>query len=232
MLNIVFGSVKATGASRVAEQQFDHSVVTVEALGESGTSRRVLFNRPACKEMDLDDGAAQNILFGFAQPEGESGARLFVVNTAEFTHDVEQKTYNTSKNKASYAGESKEKGKAISNKPLCQEIADFMGLDSAVDQHFVVSVFAEPGEEGGAVVYELTPMGTEIASPATVVEDEQPAPIEEVVADTPAPVATEGADVDFEEEAFLNEGGEVDAAATIAAEDAAEEEGAGEGTWN
>lgn len=150
MLNIVFGSIKEP-KSRVAEQEFEHPSVKIEKEKGSGKSRRILFNRPACELLDLKDGDSQEMLFGFAQPEAGGAPRLFVVNTEEFLAEVEQKTYRTSKNKASY-DDSKERGKAIASKPLTAEITEFLGLDESVDNDLFVSFY----QEGEATVYELS----------------------------------------------------------------------------
>tara|TARA_R110000772_G_scaffold145879_2_gene256001 strand:- start:65 stop:703 length:639 start_codon:yes stop_codon:yes gene_type:complete len=174
MLNIVFGSVK-TATSRVAEQELNHASVKLEASRGSGTSRRILFNRPACNLLDLNDGEAQEMLFGFAEADGESPARLFIVNTEDFSSVVTQKTYKTSKNKAAYF-ESKEKGKAISSRPLAAEISAYLGLeDDTQDVDFFIQLF----EKGEANVYEL--------SSTPFVLSEEPETTEEMLAEDDQP---------------------------------------------
>lgn len=183
MLNIVFGSIK-TSNSRVAEQEFDFASVKVEASRGPKTSRRILFNRPACKLMELEDGVQQEMLFGFAQPEEGGVPRLFVINTAEFQHEVDQKTYMTSKNKAAYH-ESKEKGKAISSKPLFVEICDFLDIaEDAGDVDFRVELY---NDEGEAPVYELV----RIVEGAQDTIDETTDAAPETVAETVATDAVE-----------------------------------------
>lgn len=152
-LNIVFGSIKEP-KSRIAEQEFDFPSVKIEKSRGAGTSRRILFNRPACELLDLTDGATQAMLFGFAQPGVGESPRLFIINTEDFSSVVEQKTYNTSKNKASYA-DSKEKGKAIASRPLTAEVINFLQLDQSedVDVNLYISVYTNEGE---ATVYELS----------------------------------------------------------------------------
>ena len=82
MLNIVFGSIKKIAPAAI--QQFDFPSMKVEKNRGKGTTRRVLFNKSACRLLELDSGGVQELLFGFAQPQQENEARLFVVNTAEF----------------------------------------------------------------------------------------------------------------------------------------------------
>ena len=86
MLNIVFGSIKKIAPAAI--QQFDFPSMKVEKNRGKGTTRRVLFNKSACRLLELDAGVVQELLFGFAQPQQENEARLFVVNTAEFIKEV------------------------------------------------------------------------------------------------------------------------------------------------
>ena len=155
MLNIVFGSIKKNGGSRIAEQAFDFPVVTMEANRGPKTYRRILFNRPAMQLLDMEDGEINEMLFGFASGEDN---RLFIVNTAEFIAKVEDKTYKTSKNKAAYTN-SKERGKAISSNPLSTEIMSFMSIASDdVDTNFKLTLYSDEGE---ANVYELESFSAE-----------------------------------------------------------------------
>ena len=155
MLNIVFGSIKKNGGSRIAEQAFDFPVVTMEANRGPKTYRRILFNRPAMQLLDMEDGEINEMLFGFASGEDN---RLFIVNTAEFIAEVEDKTYKTSKNKAAYTN-SKERGKAISSNPLSTEIMSFMSIASDdVDTNFKLTLYSDEGE---ANVYELESFSAE-----------------------------------------------------------------------
>jgi len=152
-LNIVFGSVKTTSnRSATIVQEFDYPSVKLEASRGPKTSRRVLFNREASNLLSMGDGAIQQMLFGFAEPEGDGPSRLFVINTEDYTNEVEQKTYKTSKNGAAYH-DSKEKGKAISSTPLSNEIREFLGItDDTVDVNLSLSVYSTEGE---ATCYEL-----------------------------------------------------------------------------
>jgi len=155
MLNIVFGSIKKNGGSKIAEQAFDFPVITMEANRGPKTSRRILFNRPAMKLLEMEDGEVNEMLFGFASGEDN---RLFIVNTAEFIAEVEDKTYKTSKNKAAYTN-SKERGKAISSNPLSTEIMSFMSIASDdVDTNFKLTLYSDEGE---ANVYELESFSAE-----------------------------------------------------------------------
>lgn len=158
-LNIVFGSIKSNSGRGSSVQEFDFPSIKIEAYRGSGTSRRVLFNKPACQLLGLEIGEVQNMLFGFAQPDGDGAPRLFVVNTEQFTHEVEQVTYKTSKNYAAYSGDSGERGKSISSSPLVKEIRDFM---SCTDESQNVNYQLSQYSEGEAVVYELTPVSEDV----------------------------------------------------------------------
>ncbi len=151
-LNIVFGSVKKANASRSAASEFNYPSIKLEANRGPKTSRRILFNRQAATLLSLENGAVQEILFGFAEPEEGGSPRLFLVNTEDFQNEVEQKTYKTSKNETSFTGSS-EKGKGISSTPLSSEIRGFLGLDDdSVDVNFRIETFSTEGE---ATVFEL-----------------------------------------------------------------------------
>ena len=149
MLNIVFGSIKKIAPAAI--QQFDFPSMKVEKNRGKGTTRRVLFNKSACRLLELDAGGVQELLFGFAQPQQENEARLFVVNTAEFIKEVEDKTYKVSKNYAAY-DDSKEKGKTISSTQLCNEIRQFVAIGDATDTDYEIVLHDESGE---APIYEL-----------------------------------------------------------------------------
>tara|TARA_R110000796_G_scaffold1671_2_gene6851 strand:+ start:1611 stop:2330 length:720 start_codon:yes stop_codon:yes gene_type:complete len=149
MLNIVFGSIKKIAPAAI--QQFDFPSMKVEKNRGKGTTRRVLFNKSACRLLELDAGGVQELLFGFAQPQQENEARLFVVNTAEFIKEVEDKTYKVSKNYAAY-DDSKEKGKSISSTQLCNEIRQFVAIGDATDTDYEIVLHDESGE---APIYEL-----------------------------------------------------------------------------
>tara|TARA_R110001606_G_scaffold35890_1_gene103776 strand:+ start:365 stop:1060 length:696 start_codon:yes stop_codon:yes gene_type:complete len=149
MLNIVFGSIKKIAPAAI--QQFDFPSMKVEKNRGKGTTRRVLFNKSACRLLELDSGGVQELLFGFAQPQEENEARLFVVNTAEFIKEVEDKTYKVSKNYAAY-DDSKEKGKTISSTQLCNEIRQFVAIGDATDTDYEIVLHDKSGE---APIYEL-----------------------------------------------------------------------------
>ena len=94
---------------------------------------------------------------------------MFLINTAEFAREVEQKTYKTSKNRVSYT-DSKEKGKGISSTPLASELRGFLdvyGLEETQDLNLSLSVYDESGE---AIIYELTPMSNDVEVTATTEE--------------------------------------------------------------
>ena len=149
MLNIVFGSIKKIAPAAI--QQFDFPSMKVEKNRGKGTTRRVLFNKSACRLLELDSGGVQELLFGFAQPQEENEARLFVVNTAEFIKEVEDKTYKVSKNYAAY-DDSKEKGKTISSTQLCNEIRQFVSIGDVTDTDYEIVLHDKSGE---APIYEL-----------------------------------------------------------------------------
>ena len=149
MLNIVFGSIKKIAPAAI--QQFDFPSMKVEKNRGKGTTRRVLFNKSACRLLELDSGGVQELLFGFAQPQEENEARLFVVNTGEFIKEVEDKTYKVSKNYAAY-DDSKEKGKTISSTQLCNEIRQFVSIGDVTDTDYEIVLHDESGE---APIYEL-----------------------------------------------------------------------------
>jgi len=152
MLNIVFGSLKTTNNRRGSKQEFDYPSVKLEASRGPKTSRRILFNNAACELLGMSDGYVQELLFGYA--ETENGTRLFVVNTDEFANEVEQKTYKTSKNRVSYH-ETSEKGKAISSKPLANDIMTSLNnSDDTKDIDFHISLYTEAGTGAEANVYE------------------------------------------------------------------------------
>lgn len=166
MLNIVFGSSKV-GRSTTGVQEFTVPSIKLEASRGAGTSRRILFNKAAMAKLELETGAVQELLFGFAYDEDKS--RLFLINTAEFAREVEQKTYKTSKNRVSYT-DSKEKGKGISSTPLASELRGFLdvyGLEETQDLNLSLSVYDESGE---AIIYELTPMSNDVEVTATTEE--------------------------------------------------------------
>lgn len=150
MLNIVFGSIKKIAPAAI--QQFDFPSMKLEANRGKGTTRRVLFNKSACRLLELDAGGVQELLFGFAQPQGEDGARLFVINTAEFVQEVEDKTYKVSKNYATYDGDTTEKGKTIGSTQLCSELRKFVGLGDDTDTDYEIILHDDSGE---APIYEL-----------------------------------------------------------------------------
>ena len=181
MLNIVFGSSKQ-GNQRVSEQEFTSPSIKIEASRGAGTSRRVLFNRAATNLLELENGVVQEMLFGFAHDE--SNQRLFIINTAEFAREVEQKTYKTSKNRVSYT-DSKEKGKGISSTPLSNELRSFLGFnDDAVDLDLSIKIYDDSGE---AVVYELTVMTAvedTVVDPSDIAIETVDAVVEEIVEDT------------------------------------------------
>ena len=180
-LNIVFGSVKPTRSNASAEQQFDYPVVTIEASRGAGTSRRVLFNQSAAKLMSLETGSLQEILFGFSQGEEIDGNRLFVVNTANFTHEVDGKTYKTSKNPVAYDGETTEKGKGISSSPLVKELTAHMSVETDAETNFAISVFQEEGVDGAeATVYELA-----------ITDGTPPQPVEEIETESETVISEE-----------------------------------------
>ena len=157
MLNIVFGSSKV-GRSTTGTQEFTVPSIKLEASRGAGTSRRILFNKAAMAKLELETGAVQELLFGFAYDENKS--RLFLINTAEFAREVEQKTYKTSKNRVSYT-DSKEKGKGISSTPLANELRAFLdiyGMTEDQDLNLSLSLHDDSGE---AIIYELTPMTAE-----------------------------------------------------------------------
>jgi hypothetical protein len=166
MLNIVFGSSKV-GRSTTGTQEFTVPSIKLEASRGAGTSRRILFNKSAMTMLELETGAVQELLFGFAHDEENS--RLFLINTAEFSREVEQKTYKTSKNRVSYT-DSKEKGKGISSTPLASELRSFLnvyGLEETQDLNLSLSIYDESGE---AIIYELTPMSNDVEVAATTEE--------------------------------------------------------------
>jgi len=179
MLNIVFGSIKKIAPAAI--QQFDFPSMKLEANRGKGTTRRVLFNKSACRLLELDAGGVQELLFGFAQPQGEDGARLFVINTAEFIQEVEDKTYKVSKNFSSYGGDSKEKGKSIGSTQLCNELRQFVGLGDDIDTDYEIILHDDSGE---APIYELVEFAKEdINSLDVIVEEFTDAPAKEVDCD-------------------------------------------------
>lgn len=179
MLNIVFGSIKKIAPAAI--QQFDFPSMKLEANRGKGTTRRVLFNKSACRLLELDAGGVQELLFGFAQPQGEDGARLFVINTAEFVQEVEDTTYKVSKNYAAYDGDTTEKGKAIGSTQLCGELRKFVGLGDDTDTDYEIILHDDSGE---APIYELVQVADgDVDSLDVVVDEFEDAPALEVNCD-------------------------------------------------
>ena len=179
MLNIVFGSIKKIAPAAI--QQFDFPSMKLEANRGKGTTRRVLFNKSACRLLELDAGGVQELLFGFAQPQGEDGARLFVINTAEFVQEVEDKTYKVSKNFATYNGDTTEKGKTIGSTQLCNELRKFVGLGDDTDTDYEIILHDDMGE---APIYELVQIADgDVNSLDVVVDEFTDAPADEVNCD-------------------------------------------------
>lgn len=146
-LNIIFGSAKTGRTNSTSE--FNYPVIKVEASRGPRTGKRVLFNTKASQLLGLDAGETQEMLFGFAFDTDKN--RLFLINTAEFANEVQDKTYKTSKNRVSYT-DSSEKGKAITSGALVDELRQFLDIPESLDYNMEVSTYSDEGE---ATIYEL-----------------------------------------------------------------------------
>lgn len=172
MYNIVFGTIKAS-RSGAFQKYPEQAVVTLEGVKEANKSRRILFNRSAAELLNLQKGFNEDLIFGFLEADENGNRRLFIANTSDHPELSNEVTYRVSKNPVLY-DDGKERGKAISNKKLSEEIADFLEVDGDVEHEYRLEVFT--GVETNLDLYEFVKIadGTHHANTeATIVENEE-----------------------------------------------------------
>ena len=154
MIKIIFG--KPTVAKEVTTKYPNLAVVTVEAVKEAGKSRRVVFNELAGKELNLDNGNPQTIMFGYVTDIKEDGTEdKFVIlsDVSGLENNPTDIVFKTSKNAVKYGNDDSEKGKAISNGNLIKHINAHIG-ECEEEREFVLVPF-DAGQEAVDLGYDL-----------------------------------------------------------------------------
>jgi len=130
-MNIIFGTKRLgkVDGSHEAYQKYDNkAVVTLEADRGKGRTRRILFNKTAMEQLNLDKGDVQYISFGTIDSD-ENGNRAIIIANVDMLVNIDDlTTYKTSKNAVAFE-DSKEKGKAISSASLTKDLITFLDLD-------------------------------------------------------------------------------------------------------
>lgn len=146
-MNIVFGTKKLgkiDGANESFRKYTDRAVVTLEGDRGKGRTRRILFNKTAMEQMNLENGNVQEIVFGTIDAD-ENGNRAILIANANNLANIEGlTTYKTSKNAVSFEN-SKEKGKAISSASLTKEMISFLDLDEDTEVEYALQPFDVDG---------------------------------------------------------------------------------------
>lgn len=156
MINIVFGKPTATVAT-VADKYETVGAITVEAIKEAGKSRRVIFNKLAAEQLNLENGNPQTVMFGYVT----DGDRKFIIisDVSGLANNPTTVVFKTSKNAVKYGETDQYKGKAISNSTLIKHINSHLG-ESEEEREYAIRPF-EAGQEAedlGYDLYELIPM--------------------------------------------------------------------------
>lgn len=143
-MNVIFGSKrlgKVDGSHNESYQKYtNQAVVTLEGDRGKGRTRRVLFNRTAMEQMNLEKGATQPIVFGTIDADENGNRAILIANANNLANIDDLTTYNTSKNAVAFEN-SKEKGKAISSAKLTKDMISFMDLDEDTETEFALQSF-------------------------------------------------------------------------------------------
>lgn len=146
-MNIVFGSKrlgKIDGSSEACQKYADQAVVTLEGDRGKGRTRRVLFNRTAMQQMNLEKGSTQEIVFGTIDADENGNRAILIANANNMANIEDLTTYKTSKNAVSFE-DSKEKGKAISSAKLTKDLIKFLDLDEDTQTEYALQPFDGEG---------------------------------------------------------------------------------------
>ena len=146
-MNIVFGTKrlgKVDGAYESFQKYTDRAVVTLEGDRGKGRTRRILFNRTAMEQMNLEKGSVQEIVFGTIDADENGNRAILIANANNLANIDDLTTYKTSKNPVSF-DDTKEKGKAISSAALTKEMISFLDLDEDTMVEYALQPFDVDG---------------------------------------------------------------------------------------
>jgi len=146
-MNIVFGTKKlgkVDGAYESFQKYTDRAVVTLEGDRGKGRTRRILFNRTAMEQMNLEKGSVQEIVFGTIDADENGNRAILIANANNLANIEDLTTYKTSKNPVSFDN-TKEKGKAISSAALTKEMISFLDLDEDTEVEYALQPFDVDG---------------------------------------------------------------------------------------
>jgi hypothetical protein len=184
-MNIVFGTKrlgKVDGAYESFQKYTDRAVVTLEGDRGKGRTRRILFNKTAMEQMNLEKGSVQEIVFGTIDADENGNRAILIANANNLANIDDLTTYKTSKNPVSFDN-TKEKGKAISSAALTKEMISFLDLDENTEVEYALQPF---DVEGGlpSDTFKFVPVDVPVEETVTDTVTDTVADVTEVVEET------------------------------------------------